>query len=355
MIMKRILFFGSLLTLGTLAHAQTDVIQGVMRGKDFGVTYMLPQSVLNIEATVTKTQYIPGEFAKYANRYLRLDNVSSTPSEYYELTKVDVVPIGIPNSEQTYFIKMKDKTVAPLVELTQEGIIKTINMPRSAVSNNTSSTPVIINNTRTINPRDFLTEEILMANSTAKMAELVAREIYSIRESKNALIRGQADFMPQDGNQMKMMIDELNAQEASLMSMFIGTNINEAQVYSIKVMPRDIEKEVVFRFSKKLGLVPNNDLGGEPIYISIKDLKSVALPEDNGKKKVDGIAYNVPGKALVVLNKGNQTIFKSEIPLSQFGSTEYPAPALFNKNSTIKVEFNPATGGLIKIEREDHK
>ena len=134
MIMKRILFFGSLLTLGTLAHAQTDVIQGVMRGKDFGVTYMLPQSVLNIEATVTKTQYIPGEFAKYANRYLRLDNVSSTPSEYYELTKVDVVPIGIPNSEQTYFIKMKDKTVAPLVELTQEGIIKTINMPRSAVS-----------------------------------------------------------------------------------------------------------------------------------------------------------------------------------------------------------------------------
>ena len=38
-----------------------------------------------------------------------------------------------------------------------------------------------------INPRDFLTEEILMAGSTAKMAELVAKEIYNIRESKNAL------------------------------------------------------------------------------------------------------------------------------------------------------------------------
>ena len=35
-----------------------------------------------------------------------------------------------------------------------------------------------------INPRDFLTEEILMAGSTAKMAELVAKEIYNIRESK---------------------------------------------------------------------------------------------------------------------------------------------------------------------------
>ena len=123
----------------------------------------------------------------------------------------------------------------------------------------------------------------------------------------------------------------------------------------IRIRPRDNGKKVAFRFAKTLGLVPDKDLGGGPIYISIKDLKSVALPDDNGKKKVEGIAYNVPGKALVVLSKGNQTIFKSEIPLSQFGSTEYLAPTLFNKNSTIKVEFNPATGGLIKIEREDHK
>ena len=32
-----------------------------------------------------------------------------------------------------------------------------------------------------------------MASSTAKMAELVAKEIYNIRESKNALLRGPAD------------------------------------------------------------------------------------------------------------------------------------------------------------------
>lgn len=31
-----------------------------------------------------------------------------------------------------------------------------------------------------------MTEEILIAGSTAKMAELVAKEIYNIRESKTA-------------------------------------------------------------------------------------------------------------------------------------------------------------------------
>ena len=35
-----------------------------------------------------------------------------------------------------------------------------------------------------------------MSNSSAKMAELVAKEIYSIRESKNALLRGEADNIP---------------------------------------------------------------------------------------------------------------------------------------------------------------
>ena len=35
-----------------------------------------------------------------------------------------------------------------------------------------------------------------------RQAELVAKEIYSIRESKNALLRGEADNMPKDGAQL---------------------------------------------------------------------------------------------------------------------------------------------------------
>ena len=316
---------------------------------------MLPQTILNNEAIVTKTQYTPGEFAKYANRYLRLNNISTTPDEYYELTKVDVAPIGIPNTEQTYFIKMKDRTVAPLVELTDEGIIRSINIPRSGATEESVSQPIIISSQRLVDPKDFLTEEILMTNSTAKMAELVAKEIYAIRESKNALVRGQAEFMPQDGNQMKMMMEELNMQEASLMAMFVGTYQKEVLTYSVKIAPRDMKKEIAFRFSKKLGVVGNENLGGEPIYITIEDLKSVAIPEDDGKKKVDGIAYNVPGKAFVELTYGKQTLYKAEIPASQFGTTEYLAPVLFNKNSTIQVEFNTSTGGLIKVEREENR
>ena len=193
-----------------------------------------------------------------------------------------------------------------------------------------------------------------MAGSTAKMAELVAKEIYNIRESKNALVRGQADNMPKDGEQLKIMLANLEEQEAAMTEMFSGTLNKDEKILNIRLTPdKEMDNEVAFRFSKKLGIVANNDLAGEPVYITLKNLKTVNVPEDDGKKKVDGIAYNVPGKAQVTLTEGKKQWFNGELPVTQFGTIEYLAPALFNKKSTVQVTFNPDTGGLIKVDREE--
>ncbi len=179
-----------------------------------------------------------------------------------------------------------------------------------------------------------------MSNSSAKMAELVAKEIYSIRESKNALLRGEADNMPKDGAQLKLMLDNLNQQETAMTEMFSGKIKKEPKTFTIRLTPKEMKDEVAFRFSRKLGVVANNDLAGEPYYISVTDLKSsdVSATEE-GKKKVDGVAYNLPGKAQVTLMYNNKKLFDDQLPITQFGTVEYLAPVLFNKNSTIKVLF----------------
>ena len=186
------------------------------------------------------------------------------------------------------------------------------------------------------------------------MAELVAKEIYNIRESKNALLRGEADNMPQDGAQLKIMLDNLNMQERAMTEMFSGTLKEEPQTFTIRLTPKEMNNEIAFRFSKRLGVVANDDLAGEPYYITITDMKTPAIPEDDGKKKVDGIAYNVPGRAHITLTGNNKKVFDGELPITQFGTIEYLAPVLFNKNSTIKVLFDTATGGLIKVDRENN-
>ena len=353
--MKKLIIAAGLL-MTTSAYAQTEVLTGVTRGKDYGVVYSLPKTQIELEIKANKVNYTPGEFSKYADRYLRLTNVSADPEEYWELASVKVKSVGVPNSETTYFVKLKDKTVAPLMELTEDGIVKTINVPysNSSVGKKAAPAPAVLQ--KKANPREFLTEEILMASSTAKMAELVAKEIYNIRESKNALVRGQADNMPKDGAQLKLMLDHLDEQEQAMTEMFSGVLNKEEKIYTIRLTPgKDKNNEVAFRFSKKLGIVANNDLAGEPVYITLKNLKTVKMPEDDGKKKVDGVAYNVPGRASIVLKQEKEILFEDEVPITQFGTVEYLAPTLFNKNSTVKVTFNPVTGGLVKVDREENK
>lgn len=347
---KLTILTGLLLTTATIS-AQTEVTAGTMQGKDFGVTYALPKTKIEIKVKANKMNYTPGEFSKYADRYLRLPNVGTEPEEYWELVNVQVESVGVPDTERIYFVKLKDKTVAPLIELTEEGIIKSINVPLS--NQKIPAIPLTPAQKRgSVNPRDFLTEEILMASSSAKMAELIAKEIYNIRESKNALVRGQADNMPKDGEQLKLMLNNLEEQERAMVEMFSGTLTKEERTVVIPLTPsKEIKDEVAFRFSKKLGIVANNDLAGEPIYVNLKSLKELDLQPEDGKKKVDGIAYNVPGRALVTLTKDNQKLFEGEMPITQFGIVEYLAPALFNKRTTTKVSFNPATGGLIKVDR----
>lgn len=350
-IMKKNILILSALLLATTAVAQTEVTAGVMRGKDYGVTYLLPRTEIEIVLQTTKHTYTPGEFCRYADRYLRLNDISAEPEEYWTLDKIETRIVGVPDKENVYFVKLKDKTVAPLMELTEDGIVRSINMPLS--SKQVTKASQMEAAAKSIDPRSFLTEEILMSNSSAKMAELVAKEIYSIRESKNALLRGEADNMPQDGAQLKIMLDNLNSQESAMTEMFSGKVKDEPKTFTIRLTPKEMKNEVAFRFSKKLGVVANNDLAGEPYYISITDLKTPdPSTTEEGKKKLEGVAYNVPGRAQVTLTQNNKILFDEQLPITQFGTIEYLAPVLFNKNSTVKVLFDTSTGGLIKVDRE---
>ena len=68
--MKKLIIATGLL-MATSAHAQTEVLTGVTRGKDYGVVYALPKTQIEIEIKANKVNYKPGEFSKYADRYLR--------------------------------------------------------------------------------------------------------------------------------------------------------------------------------------------------------------------------------------------------------------------------------------------
>lgn len=354
--MKKVIILALCMATTAMTQAQTEVVKGQKYGKDYGVVYSLPKTKIEVDLTIEKTVYKPGELAEYASKYLRINNVASEGSTTYRITSTKIRTVGVPNKEATYFIKMKDKTTAPLVEMTKEGVIKSINVEYVPQKKENKDVIRQQEKPKAIDGRKFLNEEMLMAGSKSKMAELIAKEIYSIRESKNDLLKGQAENTPQDGEQLKLMLDNLSIQEQALTEMFTGTTHKEITVKTVYIVPEDeVQDEVLFRFSKKMGLVDKDNLVGEPYYVSIKRTSQMQQiePEDGkGKKKeLEGIAYISPETVIFTIRKGNEKIREEQLPIAQMGVVEYLAPILFNKNTVTKVYFDTSTGGLIKVER----
>lgn len=347
---KKTLFITALCSSITLAAQDvTPYTPGVTAE---GIVYYLPNTELEIKVTTTQSTYTPGELVDYANRYLRKQNVSDTPEQHWEIKSIEVTPKGVPNPKTVFAIKLKDKSAASLVELTKDGIIKAINTtsPEEKIQITPSQ-----EKKQLPDPNDFLTEEILMAGSSAKKAELIAKEIYNIRESKNSLTRGQADYMPEDGAALKLMLEKLNEQEQALTEMFTGSTEQEEKTFTYYVNPEaEMNNEVLIRFNKKYGIVKRNDLLGEPIYISINYQNNLPKTQEEGKKKKqeNGVIYNIPGKAKVTIKYGTKNLYESEIPFAQFGNTEVLVNDLFNKKNNTRVIFDITTGGILKIDKD---
>ena len=350
MIKKTLITISLFAALGIQAQDVTNYSPNTL---DEGIVYFLPKTQLAVRVTAKKVTYTPGELCQYAERYLKLQGVSAQPKEYWEIQDIFVVPIGVPDSNKVYAIKLKDKTVTSQVELTDDGIIKAINTTNPTQL--TNDIPPQTNQPKRVDPRSFMTEEMLMAGSTGKMAELIAKEIYNIRESKNSLTRGQADYMPQDGAALKIMLENLEKQEQAFTEMFSGYTQHQLQRFSFYVEPNtEIKDQVVFRFSEKLGILESDNLAGEPIYINVNNESNLppASEEAKEKKKPVGVIYNIPGKGRVSIDSMDKNYFEEELIITQFGETEVLTNSLFNKKVNTRVIFNPRTGGIVKIDKD---
>ena len=319
-----------------------------------GVTYFLPRTAFRVTVIAEKTTTKPGDFYKYADRYLRLQNVPTEESVEWNLKSIKLEPYGKPDKDKAFSIKLKGRTVAPLVGLSRDGIILSINCDA-----NETFLPDLPKPERGVapeNPRSYMTQEIIAAGSTAKMAELCAQEIYDIRDSKNALIRGEADNTPKDGAQLKLMLDQLDKQAAAFESLFCGTSQTDTEVFSLFYDPQEeSSRDVLFRFSKKLGVLDADDLAGEPVVCSVKALEVVPafVPSEETAKKqakmTSGVYYNVPVRTKIMITFGGQEYVNMETPVAQFGTVEILSNTLFDKKTTTQVTFFQETGGTKDI------
>ena len=321
--------------------------------KDYldGITYSLPKTELNVVITARCTIEKPGPFYQYAERYFATKEIITINNETWQIDNIEIKSNAIADPNRTFQVAIDSRGVANNITYSHDNIIAGINISSNESESldkpNVSDKP---HNSDCAFDYSALNEDALVATSIPKMAEMVARQIYHIRESRTALLSADLDHLP-DGEALKTMLAQLDAEEAELLAFFIGKSTTYTVTKEYSIAPDDdLQDYVIARISTAEGLTEAHNVIGEPIYLNVKGTYYNAPLADPKKEKAPkGFYYNVPGKAEITIEAPEFTT-KTTLPIAQFGYATHLNANITN-NKTTKITFNPQLGTIQKIEK----
>ena len=338
--------------------AQTTQKLTATKANEYGLIYSLPKTVLDITIEAEKEVKKPGEYFKYAKKYLDSDNAIAQTSQQWTLKSITVNVRAVADADERYLVQFK-KGTTPYMYVNDQNFPLAINtekvyeveapvLPEAKVA---EPTPL-----ETAAATQVISQEMLQSQSSAKRAELAANQIYALRQSRTDLITGQADQMPPDGQAMQLVLDNIAAQEAALTAMFMGTVQHSTDVKTFTIVPDSLGGEsIVARLSALNGIVDSDDLSGCPIYVNIEVAERGQLPvnEATGLVKTfpkGGIAYRIPGKAKVAVEYDGQKVYDKTIDMAQYGVVFGIDPSMItNTKAPAYVVFDPLTGAIKEL------
>ena len=345
--MKKLLLTFAVLLNMVVLQAQSNQLS---IGNTTAMVYALPKTELYFQITIETTVEKPGVFYLYSQRYLATDQVVMEEKQAANIVDIQVITQAAPDWNRRFVMEVPAKTQANYgVVVNRQGLLCGLNVPVKHLSDPAIETATKTTAIATSSELLPLTQEYMMAGSTAKLAEGAAKQIYTIRESRLNLLTGEVDHMP-DGKALEMMLKELDAKEKLLTELFTGSVSKERKTYTVKYTPeRSVENEVLFRLSSKRGLIDKHDLSGEPYYISIVPEK-IEVQENGGKSEKIGIYTLIPARTQVRISNGKEDVYHQEIALPQFGQM-IGLPETLLRTPKIKISIDPESGRLLSIEK----
>lgn len=330
---------------------------------DNSMVYALPRTQLYLTISYRHKIEEPGKLALYSRRYLGAVEPILKPSQLYELGGVVLGSYGTPDSDHRYAVKFGRRHDATDMTLSEGGILLGMNsttasltgLPTSSTAKGVVSEPKSESAYLALLPPTYL-----QATTDAKRAEIVAEEIYQIRESRTAIVSGQSEQPFADGAAMALAVERLDASESKLSQLFLGTTtLLQQQEVLQGISIEENARKVIARFSERYGLLDASDLRGEPIYLSVKILEQAPELSEKDQKRLQkrlskGIAYRVPGMVEVSLTYQGEQLVQQQVYVGQLGSIEVLDATLFDsRNPITEVDFHSTTGGIKEIRSRE--
>lgn len=242
----------------------------------------MPDTQIAIRVSYTESTYTPGRFYQYAERYLGAADVVTRKQHFFTLTGLQI-------------------TTAPQDTCYHNDYFLPIAQPAAPLP---------------------LLEEQLISGSIGRMAETTAKLIYRLREARLSILAGETEQYPQDGESMRIVLDQIQRQEDALTALFVGDKHIITHTRTIYITPGATDsttyENVLFRFSEANGLLGAQDLSGEPYYISITP-RLADYPVVRPAKGKDAVHTCLPGHAQVIISDGVDILSTAVLPITQYG------------------------------------
>ena len=236
-----------------------------------------PQNSVTVSITVEKRSFIPGQFARYAQKML---GVRASLAERTETSIVAAeLSEQIPSGE---LVKVEPQTV--------EGI----ELPPFRFDNR--------------------------AMSAEQQAQAAADMIFSLRRQRKELISGDAGENV-FGAGLKAALEYIEKTEKQCLDMFYGTNVRSVEQYRYTITPTASEKNyIVCRYREGVGILPLSDFSGDPIMVIITptDGDTSSLPFATEKDKVR-TEFLVAATCDIELLCGTDSLATLQMEMFQYG------------------------------------
>lgn len=346
LIVISLIFIGIAGVKAQSAFALTDGVPALV--------YALPKTNLCFEIEVETTVEKPGVFYLYSQRYLATSQVVMEEKVTSKVIGVSMQTSTVPDLNRRFAVEPMVKSPLNGIVVNEQGILCGVNIAPSTPS--VSTTPDFKQLKQEVVKVESellsLTQEYMMAGSTAKMAEGAAKQIYDIRASRLNLLSGEMDHLP-DGEALKTMLSGLDKKEKELTELFVGSVRKSKKIYKLNLSPDNvISNEVLFRLSATRGVIAMDDLSGEPYFITIAPEK-IQMQERDPKAKVEkvGLYTVLPALTTITVSDGVHPVLQHTIQMPQFGQL-VTLPESLLRTSGIKISIDEQTGRIIGIKTQ---
>jgi len=343
------------------AMMMSAVYAQVVQEGEAAIVYYSPQTTVTLDFTYTVVNREKGPYAAYAEEMLGVTDVVKANQSTYTLTNVRIGTRT--GADYTRPHKVVAEPGFPLLlNLSDKGLLVGYNLPQSDKKQERNNRSHYDKEEKTCSagPAKAVPypEEALKASSPVAQARAIAKQIFHLRETRMYLINGEVENAPADGEAMRLVLTELDKQEAELTALFTGKTITRRDHKIIRFNPA--EDAPILYFSEENGFTDAENIDATSVQLQVfknkQRLNPAPEPDPKAKKKVTGSAlsqlvYNLPGSAEITVVYKGQTLGKNTVSVAQLGVDVPLAKDIFSGSELPVIEFNEQTGNIVSIAR----